>query len=117
MTNTKLNLGIVFGGRSGEHAVSLRPNLSGDQSWTRLNTRFSKLALRKKVLGSRVPMPYKLSKRASRESLHEALLLNTAGEVSLFSRQGEKLKLISLLDVVFPVLHGTFGEDGTIQGH
>jgi len=30
--------------------------------------------------------------------------------------QGEALELIARLDVVFPVLHGTFGEDGTLQG-
>lgn len=29
---------------------------------------------------------------------------------------GDRLELLSKLDVVFPVLHGTFGEDGTIQG-
>lgn len=32
------------------------------------------------------------------------------------AQQGERLELLTDLDVVFPVLHGTFGEDGTLQG-
>ncbi len=30
--------------------------------------------------------------------------------------QAERLETLSRVDVVFPVLHGTFGEDGTVQG-
>jgi D-alanine-D-alanine ligase len=30
--------------------------------------------------------------------------------------EGGRLSLLSRVDVVFPVLHGTFGEDGTVQG-
>ncbi len=36
--------------------------------------------------------------------------------MGLYRLESEKLELLSELDVIFPVLHGTFGEDGTIQG-
>jgi len=32
------------------------------------------------------------------------------------TQHGELLELLASLDVIFPVLHGTYGEDGTLQG-
>ncbi|GAA5342833.1 MAG: D-alanine--D-alanine ligase family protein [Anaerolineaceae bacterium] len=117
MTNTKLKLGIIFGGRSGEHAVSLMSATSVRSVLDQSKFEVFEIGITQEgawLTGSNALQAFKEGKQ---ESLHEALLLNTAGKVSLFSRQGEKLKLISPLDVVFPVLHGTFGEDGTIQGY
>lgn len=41
-----------------------------------------------------------------------ALVPQSAGEISNFSNTSQNLKI----DVVFPILHGPFGEDGTVQG-
>ena len=38
------------------------------------------------------------------------------GPFTIHSNQERVLELLSALDVVFPILHGTFGEDGTLQG-
>ena len=35
---------------------------------------------------------------------------------AVYTVDDDKLALLSELDVIFPVLHGTFGEDGTLQG-
>ncbi len=38
------------------------------------------------------------------------------GRSLAMTSQAERLETLSRVDVVFPVLHGTFGEDGTVQG-
>jgi D-alanine-D-alanine ligase len=54
------------------------------------------------------------------EQLTKAALLPdpTCADLQLIqpSEQGSMLKKLTQLDVIFPVLHGTFGEDGTLQG-
>ena len=46
----------------------------------------------------------------------EAVLSHDSGHVYLSSRQGDHLDGITRIDVALPLLHGPFGEDGTIQG-
>jgi D-alanine-D-alanine ligase len=81
----KLNLAILYGGRSGEHEVSIR----------------------------------------SAESIISALDAERYNVVKYFISKEGKWNPSPILpepggnagiDVVFPVLHGTFGEDGTVQG-
>jgi D-alanine-D-alanine ligase len=50
------------------------------------------------------------------EHLTPVALLPDAGQATLFAREGDHLRPVAQLDVLFPVLHGTFGEDGTLQG-
>jgi D-alanine-D-alanine ligase len=117
----KLKIGVIFGGRSGEHAVSL------------MSARF--------VLGQLSPEKYEITQIGitrdgdwyvgSEEqpdvlsallaedisALTPALILPVPSRRGLFCLQAsQELELLSNLDVVIPVLHGTFGEDGTLQG-
>ena len=112
MKEKKLRVGILFGGRSGEHEISLRSAASILNAIDR--TKYDV-----------VPLAITRQGQWLTGSSAEQLLLNQATvDTSLTSetttkntdlvRQGETLT--SQLDVVFPVLHGTFGEDGTIQG-
>lgn len=82
----KLRVGVIFGGRSGEHEVSL---LSARSVMEALNQEKYEI------------IPIKIEKDGSwpKKSVIQA-------------DPGNK----SNLDVVFPVLHGPYGEDGTIQG-
>jgi D-alanine-D-alanine ligase len=48
--------------------------------------------------------------------LKPALILPLAAQNGVFSYDRQGLTLLSEVEVVFPVLHGTFGEDGTLQG-
>ncbi len=61
----------------------------------------------------------KISNRQTQD-LTRVTLLPFSGEKTLYaiedSAGGESLKPYAELDVIFPVLHGTFGEDGTLQG-
>lgn len=101
-TKRKLNIAIIFGGRSAEHEVSL-------QSAKNVIS-----ALDKKKYN---PILIFIDK-SGRWFLNDksgdniALLPQSNGEITNLSHPEIKQKI----DVVFPVLHGPFGEDGTMQG-
>lgn len=102
----KLRVGVIFGGRSGEHEVSL------------LSARAVLSALDPKKYEV---VPLAITKTGHWMIEHKALeLLGLRGyPVSLIPFDLELRPEPSKnpkLDVVFPVLHGTYGEDGTMQG-
>ena len=121
MANSKkLRVGILFGGRSGEHEVSLASaasviralnpdkyeavpiGIAKDGRWL-VGDRANRLLPEVLKSGDRVVLP-------ADPTAGSLLSLASAGggQAGAGARWG--------LDVVFPVLHGTFGEDGTIQG-
>ena len=119
----KLRVGILFGGRSGEHEVSLLSAAS-----------ILKAIDRKKF--EVVPIGITKTGRWLTAGGAQALLagnavevdgLALAAEADVANAPADAVTAIvpdaatlagdsGRLDVVFPVLHGTFGEDGTIQG-
>ncbi len=107
MAKKKLRVGILFGGRSGEHEVSLRSAAS-----------ILKAIDRKKY--EIVPIGIGKNGHWLGGEQAQALLGGTAAPLQLEASAGGGLEqssaLTGSLDVIFPVLHGTFGEDGTIQG-
>lgn len=132
--NRKLRVGVIFGGRSGEHEVSLMSA--------------------KSVMAALDPNKYEVVpigiSRSGRWLAGEVMAALEAGEeggsrtartrmgetmaVALLPAEAEADKPYALvglersetrpanlaevaeLDVIFPVLHGTYGEDGTVQG-
>ena len=112
----KLNLVLIFGGRSGEHAVSLRSAQSVLNALDETKYRVFQVGITTEGLwlyGSDAHQAFREGKYAS---LQEALILSDSGKPYLYTREGNQLESITSIDVIFPVLHGTFGEDGTIQG-
>ncbi|NOY08847.1 MAG: D-alanine--D-alanine ligase [Spirochaetes bacterium] len=105
---------ILYGGRSGEHEVSLRSaasialNLDPDKYGIIpvAIDKSGKWFLQRNL--KRVVIPEQgASLKISTKDSHVSVI---PGEG--FFADGKKL----VIDAVFPVLHGTFGEDGTIQG-
>jgi D-alanine-D-alanine ligase len=116
----RIRLGVIFGGRSGEHEVSLMSARS--------------------VLGVLDPRKYDVTQigishegawftgkdlinwmeHPDQKLPSAATILPDPGHAGVFaidsSDHHARINLITGLDVVFPVLHGSFGEDGTIQG-
>jgi D-alanine-D-alanine ligase len=116
----KLRIGVIFGGRSGEHEVSLMSARSvlavldpGKYSVTQIGITQQGAW----VVGADVHAAL-LGQSAA--ALRPAALLPDPTFPGLFTvrgqPQGRLLELFAELDVIFPVLHGTFGEDGTLQG-
>ncbi|HUR97120.1 MAG TPA: D-alanine--D-alanine ligase family protein [Pyrinomonadaceae bacterium] len=119
----KLRVGVIFGGRSGEHEVAIRS----------AKTVIEQIDPNKYEV---VPIAISHEGRwlSPAESVKEfpdhtqRAFLETSGEPSkseiALSGESRRGGLTVLdgeggtmpLDVIFPVLHGTFGEDGTIQG-
>jgi D-alanine-D-alanine ligase len=109
MARKKLRIGVLFGGRSGEHEVSLLSAAS-----------ILKAIDRKKF--DVVPMGIAKSGQWLGADAAKALLAGGSQPLELEASSAEaeliprSTALAGVLDLIFPVLHGTFGEDGTIQG-
>jgi D-alanine-D-alanine ligase len=115
VTNDKkrLRVGVLFGGRSGEHEVSLASAAS---------------VIRGMDPDKYEPVPIGITKEGhwlvgagAQKMLPEVL---RGGQRVMMTADPTDAALVRLdgsgggqrLDVVFPVMHGTYGEDGTIQG-
>ncbi|HSB90583.1 MAG TPA: D-alanine--D-alanine ligase family protein [Anaerolineales bacterium] len=113
----RLRVGVLFGGRSGEHEISL---LSARSVLTALDpARFEPVQIGITHDGRWYtgPKTLEMMERGKLDGLSSAAILADAGLHCLFSwGEGSPMDVVSQLDVVFPVLHGSFGEDGTIQG-
>jgi D-alanine-D-alanine ligase len=127
----KLRVGVIYGGRSGEHEVSLASAAAVFQNLD--PERYEAIAIRIEKDGrwSLPPEPPKMMKAAdtiadsrgtrppAREDTREAHLVAHPGGDTLLTidRHSSETSVSGLgLDVVFPVLHGPYGEDGTVQG-
>lgn len=123
----KIKVGVVFGGRSGEHEVSVRSAKTVIEQIDKEKYEAVPIAINKD--GSWLnPHEYlNLFAPETREILAESLADYSQSSIALIgdtsfkgltevdseNKIGNK---ITRLDVIFPVLHGTYGEDGTIQG-
>jgi len=121
----KIRMGVIFGGRSGEHEVSVRSALSVIEAADPGKYELIPIAINKEGLWLSPSESALMLPEPSRQMLSESAG-TTEGEAGLIVeparwghlRQGESggRDADSRLDVVFPVMHGTYGEDGTIQG-
>ncbi len=125
---TKLRVGVVYGGRSGEHEVSLASAASVFQNLDPSRYDAVPIRIEKDGRWSLPPAPPTLdsaadairqARSAAAEHAIETHLVANPGAETLLTvdRTGHAPTVSSLsLDVVFPVLHGPYGEDGTVQG-
>src|ERR1700693_1653576 len=109
----KLRVGVLFGGRSGEHEVSLASAASIIRGLDPQKYEAVPIGVSKEghwLIGEGAQkMPPDVLRTGQRVVMSadptESAVMTLDG-----SPRGQKL------DVVFPVIHGTFGEDGTMQG-
>jgi D-alanine-D-alanine ligase len=102
LASRRLRVGVVFGGRSGEHEVSLQS---------------AQAVMRALEQAGHEVVPIGITKqgRWMLSGEQHATMLPEPGQTGLVALSGDQATAASL-DVVFPVLHGTYGEDGTVQG-
>src|SRR6476620_4985720 len=120
----KLRVGVIYGGRSGEHEVSLA---SAAAVFKNLDPeRYDPIPIKIEKDGRwTLPAdPPKTMKAAdvikgaigsSERRAREAHLIAQPGGDTLMTVSNGAVSGLAL-DVVFPVLHGPYGEDGTVQG-
>jgi D-alanine-D-alanine ligase len=118
---SKMNIGVLYGGKSGEHDVSLCSASSVVSALDRNKYEVTAIGIARDGRWYVQDKP----KIIPDKNFGRILFLKKKGMwlVNHFE-QKNKLHLYDLknknkeviIDVVFPVLHGTFGEDGTLQG-
>lgn len=113
----KLRVGVIFGGRSGEHEVSLN---SAQSVMRALNPdKYEVIPIGIDKNGRWLTGDVVGTLTEGKSSSHHAALLpdpETTGLMQLDEGDEVGLTAVSQLDVIFPVLHGPYGEDGTVQG-
>ena len=110
----KLRIGILFGGRSGEHEVSLLSAASILKAIDKKKYEVVPIGITKQGQWlTSTEAQHLLSGDTKPASIKQTKALQLATSTDLAQQNGA---LSRQLDVIFPVLHGTFGEDGTIQG-
>src|SRR5207249_12309640 len=104
----KIRVGVIFGGRSGEHEVSLRSAES-----------ILKALDRNKYEVVPIGITHEGRWLASTKAV---AMLPAKDQIQRVLTDGEPITLPAepasqaIVDVIFPILHGTYGEDGTMQG-
>jgi D-alanine-D-alanine ligase len=116
----KLRVGILFGGRSGEHEVSLLSAASILKAIDRKKFEVVPIGINKAGHWLTSTAAQGLLEGSGAAALSPGEADPALSSQSSLDRQscqsGQSCLDSQSLDVVFPVLHGTFGEDGTIQG-
>ncbi|WP_138494926.1 D-alanine--D-alanine ligase [Paenibacillus pinistramenti] len=113
MGQDKMTVGLVYGGKSGEHEVSLQTALAVMNAFDYEKYEIIPFFITKKGewrVGGRLSAPLASVERLKLEQ--EAGDTSAAVELLFKGLGGGGREL----DVIFPLLHGTNGEDGTIQG-
>lgn len=114
--STKLNLVLIFGGKSGEHAVSLMSARSVLNALDSEKYQVFQVGITREGRWTYAANALEVFENKQGESLNEAFILARNETPYLYELIDGQLHEVTQIDIVFPVLHGTFGEDGTIQG-
>src|SRR5690242_1072530 len=113
----KRTVAVIFGGRSGEHEVSLMSARSVLSVLDPAHYEVTQIGITHDgtwLTGANVLEKFENNRT---DGLMPVLVSPDPSERGLYIMEGiSGLKKWSDVDVYFPVLHGTFGEDGTIQG-
>lgn len=115
-TKRKIRIAILFGGRSAEHEVSIQSARNIVEAIDRKKYDVSLIGIDKNGAWRMLAIPALTSQRElfpapQKQSKTTALIAEKVDKPTLTAEQG-----IRNFDVVFPILHGPFGEDGTMQG-
>jgi D-alanine-D-alanine ligase len=117
MAEKKLHLAVIFGGRSGEHEVSLMSARSVLSILDVNKYEVTQIGITQEgmwLTGEDVLGKFENNKM---NGLLPVIIFLDPSEKGIYFLEGVSgLRKWSDVDVFFPVLHGTFGEDGTIQG-
>jgi D-alanine-D-alanine ligase len=124
MSAKKINVGVIFGGRSGEHEISLlsaraiisaldpekyavtQIGISHEGVWQTGQGLLEAMSTARITRTENGILSAAISADPSRRGIYAIRPIDAR----------EIIEKISELDVAFPILHGTYGEDGTIQG-
>ncbi len=107
----KLRLGVIFGGRSREHEVSVN---SAQHVIAAATDRFDVVPIGVTKTGAWLT-PNETQRQLDASSDPFTKTMGDDGARGILARP-EALGVLNEVDAAFPLIHGTFGEDGTLQG-
>jgi D-alanine-D-alanine ligase len=110
----RLRIGVLFGGRSGEHEVSLISAASVIQALDPEKYEAIPIGITKDGRWLAGTVAQKMLPDVLRSG--ERVMLSADPTVAALVPVNDVREPALRVDVVFPVLHGTYGEDGTVQG-
>jgi len=116
----KIRVGLIFGGKSGEHEVSFCSASSIIKAIDKDKYTVVPIGITKE--GRWIsPQDSELALQSGRiEGKSTVILLNDPSGRALVridnNQRLDKSSTLEKIDVIFPVLHGPYGEDGTVQG-
>ena len=116
----KIRVGVLFGGRSGEHEVSLLSARSVMGAIDREKYAVVPIGITKEGRWIASGDPMKALAAGDAGASQPVALLGDPSRRGLMRLEDMKRAIkatrLTELDVIFPVLHGPYGEDGTVQG-
>lgn len=116
----KLRVGVIFGGRSGEHEISLASVRSVMDAMDEERYKIIPIGITKEGRWIASGDPVRALESGDVSASKPAALLGDPSRRDLMKLEEKDRALevtqLSELDVIFPVLHGPYGEDGTVQG-
>lgn len=117
MQRFPLTVALIFGGRSAEHEVSLRSSASVFSAMDRDRYRIIPVMITKEGAWYRRNADISVFAEPGELSEKDRIVVSPDPSHRGFLLVGQDGRLEQLpVDVAFPVLHGTYGEDGTLQG-
>lgn len=118
MSDQILNVGILFGGKSAEHEISIQSAKNIVEALDKKKYRPVLLYIDQNGRWHRIQKPLldttPSGKAIDTLSENTGIILEPQSNGIISSMQDTELSVT--LDVVFPILHGPMGEDGTVQG-
>ena len=118
----KLRIAVLFGGRSGEHEVSLMSARSVLSALDSEKYEITQIGITNDgvwMAGENV-LEALVKGKTENENLNQVVIIPDQYHNRIWKIQVKDstriLEPLADVDVVFPILHGTFGEDGTLQG-
>jgi len=116
----KIRVGVIFGGRSGEHEVSLMSARSVMGAMDEEKYEIVPIGITKEGCWIASGDPLKALEAGDTGASQAAALLGDPSRRGLMrledTERAVRVTQLAELDVVFPILHGPYGEDGTVQG-
>ncbi|MBN1286867.1 MAG: D-alanine--D-alanine ligase [Anaerolineae bacterium] len=117
MNKGKIRVGVIFGGRSAEHEISLRSAASIMRVLDPAKYEALPIGITHEGKWFAGPGALAALEAGGVDGMQPVALAGApAGRALLALEQDRAVPNSAPLDVIFPVLHGPFGEDGTVQG-
>ncbi len=118
----KVSVGLIYGGKSGEHDVSLQTAMAVIKEFDFATYDITPFYITKQGewrKGPQIKAPVSDKRWLTFSDPEQPNVEHAVHPIPLFkqlAKSGEQASSEATIDVVFPLLHGTNGEDGTLQG-